>query len=225
MAKHQYRKNQRRLNYRCRFLKGRSLNIALGILAGLSTLGLSSGALIQRSPSLAAMGEPVQGQEVITPVSASKTDIKSDAAPFNQPQIAPPPQSKHHNTIRRMGELRQGQQKWLEINLSTQRLIAWEGGKPVYAVIVSTGKPATPTYSGVYSIYRKQHPERMRGRGYDIPNVPHAMYYHRGYAIHGAYWHSRFGTPVSHGCTNVAPNHARWLYNWASVGTPVVVHR
>ncbi|MGD1938770.1 MAG: L,D-transpeptidase [Cyanophyceae cyanobacterium] len=129
------------------------------------------------------------------------------------------------NTIRRMGELRQGQRKWLEINLSTQRLIAWEGGKPVYAVIVSTGKPATPTYSGVYSIYRKQHPERMRGRGYDIPNVPHAMYYHRGYAIHGAYWHSRFGTPVSHGCTNVAPNHARWLYNWASVGTPVVVHR
>ena len=76
------------------------------------------------------------------------------------------------NTIRRMGELRQGQRKWLEINLSTQRLIAWEGGKPVYAVIVSTGKPATPTYSGVYSIYRKQHPERMRGRGYDIPNVP-----------------------------------------------------
>ncbi|MGA9378208.1 MAG: L,D-transpeptidase, partial [Phormidium sp.] len=60
--------------------------------------------------------------------------------------------------------------------------------------------------------------------GYDVPNVPHTMYFHRGYAIHGAYWHNRFGTPVSHGCINVAPNHAAWLFNWANVGTPVVVH-
>lgn len=124
----------------------------------------------------------------------------------------------------RMEELRSTTERWIEINVARQRLIAWEGNTPVYAVIVSTGKASTPTPTGVFQIYAKRHPERMRGPGYDVPDVPHAMYYHRGYAIHGAYWHNRFGTPVSHGCTNVATDHAQWLYNWAEVGTPVVVH-
>ena len=64
----------------------------------------------------------------------------------------------------------------------------------------------------------------MTGPGYDVPDVPYTMYYDGGMAIHGAYWHNMFGTPVSHGCTNVAVNHAKWLFDWASVGTPVVVH-
>lgn len=122
-----------------------------------------------------------------------------------------------------MAELKISGDRWIQIDLDEQRLIAWEFGKPIYAVIVSTGKASTPTYPGVFAIHAKRHPERMRGPGYDIPNVPHAMYYHRGYAIHGAFWHSRFGTPVSHGCTNVAPDHARWLYIWADIGTPVIV--
>jgi lipoprotein-anchoring transpeptidase ErfK/SrfK len=51
------------------------------------------------------------------------------------------------------------------------------------------------------------------------------MYYEGNYGIHGAFWHRRFGTPVSHGCVNVAVNHARWLFDWASVGTAVVITR
>ncbi|ACK68478.1 ErfK/YbiS/YcfS/YnhG family protein [Gloeothece citriformis PCC 7424] len=121
--------------------------------------------------------------------------------------------------------LKSSQNRWIEINLTTQRLIAWEGEKPVYAVIVSTGKKETPTLTGVFNIQIKRPLDRMIGPDYDVPNVPHAMYYDRGYAIHGAYWHNNFGTPVSHGCTNVAVDHAEWLYNWASVGTPVVIHR
>lgn len=120
--------------------------------------------------------------------------------------------------------LRNSPQRWLEINLSTQRLIAWEGGLPVYAIIVSTGKAATPTYPGIFTIEEKRPLDRMRGADYDVPDVPYAMYYDRGYAIHGAYWHHNFGTPVSHGCTNVAVNHAQWLFNWAEVGTPIVIH-
>ena len=65
----------------------------------------------------------------------------------------------------------------------------------------------------------------MKGDGYDIPDVPHTMYYQGGYGIHGAYWHNNFGTPVSRGCVNVAPNHAKKIFNWASVGTTVVVQR
>lgn len=123
----------------------------------------------------------------------------------------------------RISELQQSRQRWIQLDLSSQRLIAWEGNTPVYAVIVSTGAAATPTPTGTFAIQSMHRTARMRGDDYDIPDVPYTMYYSGNYAIHGAYWHHRFGTPVSHGCTNVAVDHARWLFNWASVGTPVVV--
>jgi lipoprotein-anchoring transpeptidase ErfK/SrfK len=119
--------------------------------------------------------------------------------------------------------LQQSDQRWLQVDLSSQRLIAWEGNTPVYAVIVSTGKASTPTITGVFEIQSMHRVARMRGADYDVPDVPWTMYYYRGYAIHGAYWHDDFGTPVSHGCVNVAVDHAEWFFNWATVGTPVVV--
>lgn len=115
-------------------------------------------------------------------------------------------------------------QRWIEIRLSTQRLIAWEGKKQVHAVIVSTGKDSTPTPKGVFAIQSQHRSARMQGDDYDIPDVPYTMYYSGGYAIHGAYWHHSFGTPISHGCVNVAVDHAKWLFYWADVGIPVVVH-
>lgn len=121
-------------------------------------------------------------------------------------------------------ELQESDQRWIQVDLSQQRLVAWEGTNPVYAVVVSTGKKSTPTRIGTFAIKTKHRYARMVGSDYDVPNVPHTMYYSGGYAIHGAYWHNRFGTPVSHGCVNVAPNHAAWLFKWASLGTPVIVH-
>ena len=124
----------------------------------------------------------------------------------------------------RMQTLRQSPQRWIEIDLSSQRLIAWEGGTPVYAIVVSTGKGSTPTPTGSFTIQTKHRVARMQGADYDISDVPYTMYYSGNYAIHGAYWHRKFGTPVSHGCINVAVDHAGWLFDWAKVGTPVVVH-
>lgn len=124
----------------------------------------------------------------------------------------------------KMAALKQTSQRWIEVNVATQRLVAWEGNVPVYAVIVSTGTDETPTLTGSFAIQSKHRSARMQGDDYDVPDVPFTMYYYGGYAIHGAYWHRRFGTPMSHGCVNVAVNHAEWLYDWASIGTPVVVH-
>ncbi|WP_407676157.1 L,D-transpeptidase [Planktothrix mougeotii] len=133
--------------------------------------------------------------------------------------------NEEHNLIaRNMMELQKSSERWILIDLSRQRLIAWEGNQPVYAVIVSTGKADTPTRTGVFKVYTKYETTRMTGPDYDVPDVPYTMYYDGGMAIHGAYWHNLFGTPVSHGCTNVAVNHAKWLFEWASVGTPVIVH-
>ena len=119
--------------------------------------------------------------------------------------------------------LKRSGQRWIEINRRSQTLIAWQGNRQVYSVIVSTGKSATPTPTGLFKIQTKYPTAVMRGEDYNVPDVPHVMYYSGNYAVHGAYWHRSFGIPISHGCTNVAPDHAAWLYRWASVGTPVVV--
>ncbi|BAZ89792.1 MULTISPECIES: L,D-transpeptidase [Cylindrospermopsis] len=116
-------------------------------------------------------------------------------------------------------------ERWIQVDLSQQKLTAWEGKRRVYTFKVSSGKKSTPTPVGRFRVQSKHKTTRMRGRGYNIGNVPYTLYYHGSYAIHGAYWHKRFGTPVSHGCINLPPNRAKLIFNWASVGTPVVVQQ
>ncbi len=115
--------------------------------------------------------------------------------------------------------------RWIKIELSDQRLSAMNGSTLVRAFMVSTGKRPTPTLTGTYAIQSKFRSTRMQGEGYNISNVPYAMFYSGGYAIHGADWHNSFGTPVSHGCVNMRVSSAGWLYDWARVGTPVVVRQ
>ncbi|MBD2206254.1 L,D-transpeptidase [Calothrix sp. FACHB-1219] len=141
----------------------------------------------------------------LPPVTVDSNFAKANAAsPENQQKSAP---------------------RWIEIDLSEQRLIAWEGKKRIYSYRISTGKRTTPTPKGKFWINSKYRTHRMRGQDYDIPDVPYAMYFYGGYAIHGAYWHNKFGTPVSHGCVNLRVKQARQLYNWAKIGTLVVVHK
>jgi lipoprotein-anchoring transpeptidase ErfK/SrfK len=114
--------------------------------------------------------------------------------------------------------------RWIDVDLSEQRLIAYQGNEPARSVLVSTGLWRTPTVVGRFQIYVKYKSARMSGPGYNLPNVPHIMYFYRDYALHGAYWHTNFGRPMSHGCVNLPLSDAEWLYDWASVGTLVVVH-
>ncbi len=117
-----------------------------------------------------------------------------------------------------------GGERWIDINLTTQRVTAYQGQTAVYSALASTGTWRTPTVVGTYQIYVKYRYTPLSGPGYYLPNVPHTMYFYRGYAIHGAYWHNNFGTPMSHGCVNLSLPDAEWFYNWASVGTRVVSH-
>ena len=114
--------------------------------------------------------------------------------------------------------------RWIDIDLSAQRLTAYEGNTPVRSTPVSTGLSRTPTPTGQYRVYVKYASTLMSGPGYYLPNVPYTMFFYRGYSIHGTYWHSNFGRPMSHGCVNLPTSEAQWLYNWASVGTQVNVH-
>ena len=80
------------------------------------------------------------------------------------------------------------------------------------------------TVIGEFAVYVKYEAADMWGTGYYLPAVPYVMYFFEDYGLHGTYWHSNFGTPMSHGCVNLRTEDAGWLFNWASVGTRVVVH-
>ncbi len=114
--------------------------------------------------------------------------------------------------------------KWIEIQLSTQTLTAYEGSTPVLTALVSTGVASLPTPIGDYAIISKVRSQAMSGPGYYLPNVEYVSYFYNGYAIHGTYWHNNFGHPMSHGCVNMTNADAKWVFEWAPLGTPVRVH-
>ncbi len=120
--------------------------------------------------------------------------------------------------------------KWVDVNLTNQTMIAFEGQTPVFSSKVSSGVPRHPTVQGIYRIYAKYKSVTMQGgqgtaEYYYLPNVPYTMYFYSGYALHGAYWHNNFGQPMSHGCVNLSVDAAKWMYDWAPVGTMVVTHK
>jgi lipoprotein-anchoring transpeptidase ErfK/SrfK len=114
--------------------------------------------------------------------------------------------------------------RWIDVDLTNQMVYAYTGDTVINSFLVSTGTWLTPTVTGQYHIYVKYRAAPMSGPGYYLPDVPYIMYFYKGYGLHGTYWHSNFGTPMSHGCVNLRTDEAAWLYNWASVGTLVNVH-
>ncbi len=138
---------------------------------------------------------------------------------------APPPVIE---PVSRPAPVAANSEKWIDVDLTNQKLTAYEGQTPVFTAPVSTGTWQYPTVVGTYNIYVKYEKARMRGGfgadAYDLPNVPYVMYFHKGYGLHGTYWHNNFGTPMSHGCVNLSIPDSEWLFNWASVGTKVVTH-
>lgn len=122
-----------------------------------------------------------------------------------------------------------GGERWIEVNLTTQYFIAWEGDVSVYETYTSTGRPGFDTPAGTYYINAKLESQTMEGvlggEYYNVPDVPWVQYFtNRGHAIHGAYWHNNFGTVMSHGCVNLPVEFAAWLYTWTSIGTRVEIH-
>ncbi len=120
-----------------------------------------------------------------------------------------------------------GLPKHIFVDLTAQRLLAYEGGNLMYDFPVSSGKwNATPT--GDFTIWIKLRYTLMTGGNsalgtyYYLPNVPYTMYFYneavpksRGFGVHGAYWHNNFGHPMSHGCINLSTSDAEKLYLWA----------
>jgi hypothetical protein len=121
--------------------------------------------------------------------------------------------------------------RWIEINLAEQTLTAYENDQLVFATIISSGVDPYWTRPGLFQIYKKKETENMSGSFeadrsdfYSLQDVPWTMYFDKSRAIHGAYWHTNFGYPQSHGCVNMSIGDSAWLYEWANEGDWVWVH-
>ncbi len=117
--------------------------------------------------------------------------------------------------------------RWIEVDLSEQKIRAWEGGQLYLESLVSSGLPWTPTPTGEFFIWSKARATKMEGGEgkyyYYLPNVPYVMFFenskvpgYRGYSLHGTYWHNDFGKVHSHGCVNLPTPIAEKLYYWTS---------
>ena len=123
-------------------------------------------------------------------------------------------------------------EKWVDVNLSTQSLVAFEGDKPVYATLISSGRhddndPVKDhrTRMGSFRVREKHISATMDDDSasdgpYSIEDVPWIMYFNGSYALHGAFWHSAFGHERSHGCVNMTPHDAKELFGWTGPTLP-----
>lgn len=118
---------------------------------------------------------------------------------------------------------------WVDVNLSAQYMVVFQGSTPVMETYVSTGREGFDTPTGTFSVISMTPSQTMEGvlggEYYNVPDVPDVMYFTEGgHAIHGTYWHNNFGNVMSHGCVNLPMDVADWLYANAYIGMPVVIH-
>ena len=125
-----------------------------------------------------------------------------------------------------------GDRKWIDVSILKQSLVAYVGKIPVYATLVSSGRgllgdPETEsaTPRGTFMVYSKHVSATMDGAddasdSYSLLDVPFVQYFHKGFALHGTYWHDEFGRVRSHGCINLAPRDAAWLFEWTDPPVP-----
>jgi hypothetical protein len=122
-------------------------------------------------------------------------------------------------------------EKWIDVNITKQVLVAYEGTTAVFATLVSSGEAGLDdpektksTKRGIFRIHTKYISVTMDsdvvGEEYELRDVPYVQYFEGGYALHGSYWHDGFGQPKSHGCINLAPEDARRLFWWTEPQVP-----
>jgi lipoprotein-anchoring transpeptidase ErfK/SrfK len=120
--------------------------------------------------------------------------------------------------------------RWIDINLFDQTLAVYEQNQLVFATVIASGIEPLWTQPGTFQIYEKHERAPMTGAfeadrsdAYYLEDVPWTMYYDQARALHGAYWRTKMGFEQSHGCVNLTPGDAHWLFDWGNIGDYVHV--
>ena len=154
---------------------------------------------------------------------SGEVDFSEPFAYFGEDTIRIPALAYSEESLKVLGLA--NEERWVEVDLSQQKLYAWEGDSLYLQTPISTGLPWWPTPTGEFRIWIKLRATKMEGGTgnyyYYLPNVPYVMYFEndsipgwRGYGLHGTYWHNDFGTQRSHGCVNLPTEVAKQLYYW-----------
>lgn len=128
---------------------------------------------------------------------------------------------KADDPILLIDEAREKGEKWIEVLLGEQKLIAWEGNQRIREFIISSGVQGHETVRGTFRMWVRTRTQTMSGGNratgtyYSLPNVEWVQYFYEDFAFHGTYWHDNFGVPMSHGCVNMTNEDAEWLFLWA----------
>lgn len=167
-----------------------------------------------KNPSRILVGQKINFPQKAEPVSAETPTIvtRPDADVLTPEEI----------TV--LGIEPDSTERWIDVDLSSQTVSAYEGQEVVITFLSSTGTYRYPTVTGRFWIYHKFETDDMSGPGYFFKDVPYTMYFFKGYGLHDTYWHDNFGTPMSHGCVNLTIEDAKWLFDFAEVKTMVNVH-
>ena len=113
--------------------------------------------------------------------------------------------------------------RWIDIDIGRQVLVAYEGTTPMFATLVSTGKNTkqSETPLGTFQIWVKLAYSDMDDiertdipKNYSIQDVPWVQFFKGSYGFHAAFWHNDFGHRRSHGCINLSPKDARYLFHF-----------
>lgn len=169
---------------------------------------------------------PTNNNNIALNIPTGSYDNSDNTAEFHGKEIPVPKERKAPEGSNVLGS--NTDKKRVEIDLTNQKLYAYEGDNKIFSFLISSGKwGQTPT--GEFRIWTKLRYTLMTGGNeewetyYYLPNVPYTMYFYndeipksRGYGIHGAYWHDNFGHPMSHGCINMKTEEVEQLFFWAN---------
>ena len=116
--------------------------------------------------------------------------------------------------------------RWIDVRLSQPTLVtAFEGNRIVYEAYAIRGTQGWETPTGTFYIQRRVANERMIGPGYDVSGVLFTQYFTElGHSLHYNYWSGNFGGAGSHGCLGMGYGDSLFFWEWATVGTPIVIH-
>jgi lipoprotein-anchoring transpeptidase ErfK/SrfK len=213
-------------------LRGAMILMALAVILGTaawtgwSSLPALAGTAAEIFPThtpqvfLAARANPLTPTPTPTATFTPSPTPTFTPTPTHTPQ---PPTATPQPVVNRPGYIG-SQEFWIEIDLGDQSLTAYRGSEVLRRFDISSGTWATPTVTGAYQVFNMLNYQTMAGTDYYLPDVPYVMYFYKDYAIHGAYWHNNFGVPMSHGCVNMEPSDASWVYQQTGIGTWVIIH-
>ena len=206
--------------------KYRGFVIAFFVLA--FSVILAKSPLFTPTPTFAPIPE-LEKEEYVASIKSQDGSFQKSSLEgiFHGQSFTPPDKEFAEKPLEKPDVLSEsaGAEKWIEIDLSEQRLYAHEGDKIIYNFLVSTGKWA-PTPKGEFRIWIKLRYSTMSGGSkadntyYYLPNVPYVMFFYKGYGLHGTYWHNNFGRPMSHGCVNLSIPDAEKIFAWVHPQLP-----